>query len=84
MKPVIRPIQDEYFNLSFSNNSKKIVNEFEQNILRLREFLIKIDKENEQFFESVSNDDIPSEFSQISSLRQLKSLLNNYRVLTES
>jgi len=47
LKPVIKPLSEETFNISFQKDAKIVVTQFEQNILRLREFLTKIDKDNE-------------------------------------
>lgn len=84
----IDKIRDEIFNLPFQQSGQEIIQKFQANLVKLRSFMEKIDKEiasmsvfNEK--SDVTFDDVSSKFSGITSVQQLKHLLNNYDALVE-
>ena len=84
----IERIREELFNLPFEESGKEIIVKFKDNFAKLRLFMEKIDKEISQLSvfnqkEEVFDDPTNTKFSGITSIQQLKHLLQNYDAIVE-
>lgn len=69
----IERIREDIFNLPFEESGKEIISKFQTNIVKLKEFMEKIDKEIAQMAvfnekQDVTYDDVTSKFSGITSI----------------
>ena len=83
----IVPVKEDLINMPFDNCGKDIISQFQANIRKLRDFLLRVDKDMEEIFNEESNNDEfddGNQFSNIRSINHLRHLLKNYKALAEA
>lgn len=89
IKHEIEKIREEVFNLPFEESGQEIIQRFQQNFSKLKDFMTKIDKEmtNLSTFnvkEERAINDPTNKFTGVTSVNQVKHLLKNYEAIVES
>lgn len=90
VKDEIERIRDELFSHQFDKETNQlIVHKFQKNLGKLKDFMLKVDKEiegllifNQKDVDQSQFEDVTSKYSSINSVSQLKNLLHSYDALS--